>query len=99
MDAKHTPGPLTITQRDKREAYCDPGLWITDAQGNTVVDTGNLKTWSLAPHHKALLEAAPDLLAFAHNVAEAVDTNGAETNLDNILAAARAAIAKAEGRS
>lgn len=41
------------------------------------------------------IAANPELLAFAHNTLAALTENGAEANLDNIIAAARAVIAKA----
>jgi len=100
--------PWTVHKREKREGECDPGLWITDAKGNTVVDTGAIDCWPLSEKHKAMIEALPELLdalrdsqqALAHAIHVLRDDPSFATSiaLKGAEAKALAAINKVEGK-
>lgn len=94
-DTRHTPGPWASEVRTTREHECAPGLWMRSPSG-TVFDTGNLAAWPIKPADKALLDAAPELLAALRDVLECVSDSDF-TPGSVVLSDARAAIAKATG--
>jgi hypothetical protein len=57
----------TVFKRKKKEDAFDPGLWIVDAKGNTIVDTGALDVYPLSDQHKAMIEALPEAFEALHS--------------------------------
>lgn len=106
MTTSHTPGPWIINIRTVREGFCDPGIWIHNDSG-TVVDTGAIREHPLSEADRTLIAAAPELL---EALRECITEDGARClantehpgllvrRIQAINAAARAAIARAEGR-
>jgi hypothetical protein len=95
----HTPGPWEIAPQIANE-----GIWIErpNAKSGEPDEICHCTTATVpegeATANARLIAAAPDLLTFAHNVIAALEENGADANLANMLADAKATIAKAEGR-
>jgi len=90
MTEKHTPGPWVLKEG---ASYCDLFLWGPDHLIATIhsVHDGERKESPDA----ALLVAAPDLLAVCRLL---TDGDIGPVELVRAVGAARAAIAKAEGR-
>ena len=89
---KHSPGPWHVHMGHLIK--CDVGLVIADVEKNP---SHIIKTARIANAH--LIAAAPELLEAARMMADLVDDLlvQAGANYADELAAARAAIAKAEG--
>lgn len=87
MSTKHTPGPWKAVGVEHIEAA---------AIGEIVAHTYDWQGEGERMANCRLLASAPDLLQFAINVALAIEENGEAVNLQNILADANEAIAKAQ---
>lgn len=97
MTQTYTPGPWAATKQEIFSCVDDARVataWAGhDSQGMLNKAIGAAQ----ADANARLIAAAPDLLTVAVNVEAAITESGTEANLDNILAALRAAIAKATG--
>lgn len=101
MTAQHTPGPWAYDPESgaifRADNAVEPLVASTNFEGVSI-EQGNADGW--------LIAAAPDLLAFAAQVArmktqaeaDGLDM-GNDLAMDGLIGLARAAIAKAEGRS
>lgn len=99
----HSPTPWKFTIRPSKEGECGPGLWIQDAYGNTVIDTGNLSAWACTPRDYAHLVRAVNchdaLLATCKEVRALIKLQahgGITIDFQDKLKDLEAAIAKAE---
>lgn len=101
--SKHTPGPwkwlhnldghsMTINKDSKTPIAGISGMGLHVGQD---VAESNARLIAAAPD---LLEAQRDLVNLAEAAMKQANNNGAEYDIDGELAAARAAIAKAEGQ-
>lgn len=71
MSAKHTPGPWAVCQNPPNSQW-HAGITIGEASpgGRRICDLALLATAEVNAANGALIEAAPDLLALAHQYAD-----------------------------
>ena len=101
---KHTPGPWTCDEHDKLNpdrAFGIVAEWKDgDEIGTQVVAEVCIAEPGVAEADARLIAAAPDLLAALTALVNAPGINADDLpETDELLSAARAAIAKAEGRA
>lgn len=98
--SQHTPGPWTLSDDDSPLLYGTGGPYIAQVFSRTEADTGTLRPNYAAD--AAVIAAAPDLLAALQGLLQGIIRHEVkEEYLKHYpeVAAARAAIAKATGKT
>lgn len=104
MKTKHTPGPWSADRmnlgrsKDRRSGFVVNG---PDAAPFPVricdIRCEQAAPFAVAEANSRLIAAVPELMQFALNVIAAIEENGRDANLVNMLADARQVTTKAEG--
>jgi hypothetical protein len=97
MSNAHTPGPWEIatSRRGVERVYAGDSEIV-----RALSEHGSRRLPKAERDaNRRVIATAPAMLAFVANVEAAISENGAEANLDNILAEARALLAAAKGES